>query len=179
VTLDYGASGNGKFAMAESAETWSDWLDKHGGALLLLARRWTSSHADAEDVVQEAFVRFWRSRTTVEQPLAYLYACVRTCALDWQRGRLRRRVRERVTARPELEPLLTSPLEYDERRQAIEAALRSLPEDQATVLVMKIWGGLTFPQIASVLDVSANTAASRYRYALAKLREQLVVESVL
>ena len=75
--------------------------------------------------------------------------------------------------------MLISRLEYDERRRAIEAALRSLPEVQATVLVMKIWGGLTFPQIASVLNIPANTAASRYRYALDKLREQLALESVL
>jgi RNA polymerase sigma-70 factor (ECF subfamily) len=69
-------------------------------------------------------------------------------------------------------------LERDERRNAIAAALRTLPEEQREVLTMKIWGGLTFPQIALALDVSANTAASRYRYALVKLREQLVEESI-
>ena len=50
--------------------------------------------------------------------------------------------------------------------------------DQREVLVMKIWGGLSFPQIAAVLRISANTAASRYRYALAKLREPLAEESI-
>ena len=43
---------------------------------------------------------------------------------------------------------------------------------------MKVWGGLTFPQIADALGVPANTAASRYRYALARLRQQLAEESV-
>ena len=43
---------------------------------------------------------------------------------------------------------------------------------------MKIWGGLTFPQIAEAAGISPNTAASRYRYALAALREQLAEETI-
>ena len=58
-----------------------------------------------------------------------------------------------------------------------ERVIRAIQE-QAEVLVMKIWGGLSFPQIAAALEISANTAASRYRYALAKLREQLAEEPI-
>jgi RNA polymerase sigma-70 factor (ECF subfamily) len=70
-------------------------------------------------------------------------------------------------------------VEQQERRVAIEAALKGLPEKQREVLVMKIWGGLTFPQIAAALEIPAGTAASRYRYALAKLHEQLAEEPIL
>jgi RNA polymerase sigma-70 factor, ECF subfamily len=146
---------------------------------VLLARHWVATHADAEDVVQEAFVRFWRSRASVQEPVAYLYACVKHCALDWQRGRLRRHQREFAAARPEVEALFIAPIEQDERRVAIEAGVCGLPATQAEVLVMKIWGGLSFPQIATALGISANTAASRYRYALARLREQLAAEVIL
>ena len=52
-------------------------------------------------------------------------------------------------------------------------ALWELPEDQREVTILHIWGELTFAQIAEVLSISLNTAASRYRYALAKLREAL------
>jgi RNA polymerase sigma-70 factor (ECF subfamily) len=129
--------------------------------------------------VQEAFVRFWRARERIEEPVAYLYACVKHCALDAQRGRQRRQRREQATAKPEFESLFVGSLEQHERRVAIETALWSLPANQAEVLVMKIWGGLSFPQIAIALEISANTAASRYRYALAKLREQLATEVAL
>jgi RNA polymerase sigma-70 factor (ECF subfamily) len=162
----------------DGGERWSVWLDEHGPALVLLARQWVASRADAEDVVQEAFVRFWRSRERVAEPAAYLYACVKHCALDWLRGRRRQSLREAATARPESEALFAAPLEQDERRAAIEAALVGLPEAQREVLVMKIWGGLSFPQIAAALECSTNTAASRYRYALAKLREQLAEELI-
>jgi RNA polymerase sigma-70 factor (ECF subfamily) len=172
--------------MTTASEAWRVWLDRHGPALVLLARQWVASRSDAEDIVQEGFIRFWRSQTkagtsdqpAVAEPAAYLYACVKRCALDWQRGQARRRRREMVTARSEAEPLLAGSLEQEERRQAIEAALRSLPENQAEVLIMKIWGSLTFPQIAAALKISENTAASRYRYALARLREQLAEEPI-
>ena len=114
-------------------------------------------------------------------PAAYLYTCVKHCALDWLRGRRRREQREEAAARPEAwhdDRLFAVPLEQDERRAAIEAALCLLPEVQREVLVLKIWGGLSFPQIARALDIPANTAASRYRYALARLREHLAEESV-
>ena len=164
--------------MADDPDQWTAWLDRHIAALILFARQWVPRHSDAEDVVQEAFIRFWRSRDRVSEPAAYFYACVKHVALDWQRGRKRRSSREEATARSEAETLFTSPLEQDERREAIEAALRNLPVSQREVLVMRIWGGLSFPQIAAALQVSADTAKSRHRYALAKLREQLAEESI-
>jgi RNA polymerase sigma-70 factor, ECF subfamily len=155
-------------------DDWTDWLARHGAALVLFARQWVPSHADAEDVVQEAFVRFWRTRPDADDPTAYLFACVRSQALDWRRGQSRRTRREAAAARPErTEPLFAPKLEQDERRAALEAAVAVLPAEQREVLVLKIWGGLTFPQIAQALGLSPNTAASRYRYALTKLRGQL------
>jgi RNA polymerase sigma-70 factor (ECF subfamily) len=164
--------------MADGPDQWTDWLDRHGAALVLFARQWVSSRADAEDVVQEGFVHFWRSRHRATDPVAYLYACVRRCILDLRRGRSRQARREKAAARPEAESLFAGALEQDERRAAIDAALRTLPEDQREVLVMKIWGGLSFPRIAEALRIPSNTAASRYRYALARLRGQLAEESI-
>lgn len=164
--------------MAGGTEEWTVWLDQHGAALVLFARQRVPHSADAEDVVQEGFVRFWRSRERATDPLAYLYGCVKHCILDWQRQRNRQSRRERAAARPETERFFISPLEQAELCASVTAALRNLPENQREVLVMKIWGGLSFPQIAEALRISANTAASRYRYALVKLREQLAEESI-
>jgi RNA polymerase sigma-70 factor (ECF subfamily) len=157
---------------------WSDWLDRHGAGLLLFARQWVSSRADAEDAVQEAFVRFWRSRQGVADPAAYLYACVKHCIFDRQREKKRQLQREEAVARFEGESWFSDRPEQDERGAAIDKALQNLPEAQREVLVLKIWGGLTFPQVAEALRISANTAASRYRYALDKLRVLLVEESI-
>ena len=164
--------------MQGGSDQWTNWLDQHGPALVLFARQWASSQADAEDVVQDAFVRFWRARDRVVEPTAYLYACVKHTALDRQRQCKRQARREEAAARPEVETFFASPQDDDERGAAVSAAMRDLPEDQREVLVMKIWGGLSFPQIAEALHIPANTAASRYRYALIRLREQLVEESI-
>ena len=61
----------------------------------------------------------------------------------------------------------------DDSQRALVAALDLLPEEQREVLVMKIWNELTFVEIASALEISQNTAASRYRYALAALKKNL------
>ncbi|HXC99497.1 MAG TPA: sigma-70 family RNA polymerase sigma factor, partial [Verrucomicrobiae bacterium] len=58
-------------------------------------------------------------------------------------------------------------------REMLAQALGELPADQRAVLHLKLWEGLTFEQIAEALDISPNTAASRYRYGLDKLRDRL------
>ena len=55
----------------------------------------------------------------------------------------------------------------------LSAALGELPADQRAVVHLKLWEGLTFEQIAELLGIPLNTAASRYRYGLDKLRERL------
>jgi RNA polymerase sigma-70 factor, ECF subfamily len=157
-------------------DTWKTWFQLHGSRLLLCARQWTRSQADAEDVVQEAFVRFWRhQRNLPGEPMALLVTSVRRAALDLARREGRRTLREE-RANFGAEPptvAFVSPIEGEERRAAIEDALRRLPPEQREVLVLKIWGELTFDQIGAELDLSPNTAASRYRYALATLRHEL------
>lgn len=162
-----------------SPATWSDWYDAHAGVLLMLARRWAANRSDAEDIVQEAFVKFWRTRQSVNNPAAYLYTCVRRAAIDHGRSAGRRRLREQTFARdtPDLSDFEPS-IETDERRAALETALDQLPEEQRDVVTMKLWGGLTFDAIGQAVGVSPNTAASRYRYALQAMKRHLSVETL-
>jgi RNA polymerase sigma-70 factor (ECF subfamily) len=59
---------------------------------------------------------------------------------------------------------------------SLQAALLELPEEQREAVMMRIWSGMTLEEIAVATGVSLNTAASRYRYALEKLRERLKPE---
>ncbi len=157
--------------------SWKDWFDAYGPKLLLCARQWTRSLADAEDVVQEAFVRYWRhQRDLPGDPQALLITSVRRAALDLARRESRRAAREeKADGALEERDGIFDPLpgDGDERRVEIEAALHRLPAEQREVLVLKIWNELTFEQIGEALEIPANTAASRYRYALAALRKEL------
>ncbi|HJT80012.1 MAG TPA: sigma-70 family RNA polymerase sigma factor [Chthoniobacterales bacterium] len=153
-------------------ENWKVCFSEFGPGLVLFARQWVQSIADAEDIVQEAFVRFWRRNHDITNR-ALLYATVRSIALDRIRGDSRRARRE-AAAVSESEQAVEPEFQLEnESQQALVKALDRLPNDQREVLVMKIWNELTFAEIGAALGVSQNTAASRYRYALATLRKTL------
>jgi RNA polymerase sigma-70 factor (ECF subfamily) len=158
--------------LAHDADRWRQVLAEHGPALLLFARQWSASGADAEDAVQNGFVKFWKNRKRARDELAYLYSCVRSAAMDLGKGERRRRALLARRAGPAFE--ISS--DRAEREAAIEAALALLPGDQREAIIMKIWGGLTFAQIGEALGVSMNTVASRYRYALVRLHAELSAE---
>jgi RNA polymerase sigma-70 factor (ECF subfamily) len=152
-------------------DDWQTWLRQHRAALFLMARQYLRTREEAEDAVQDGFIRFWKRKERAEDRVAYLFACVRSAALDQRRARLSRAAHDPPTG-----PLFATPKEGAERRERVEAAVAELSEDQREVLVMKIWGGLTFAQIAAALEIPMNTAASRYRYALEKLESLLAKE---
>ena len=153
-----------------SHEDWKVCFSEFAPGLLLFARQWVRSPADAEDIVQEAFVKFWRRNHRVDNR-ALLYATVRSIALDLIR-RDSRRARREAEAFSDSEQSFQPQFETgDESRQALAAAIDRLPHEQREVLVMKIWNELTFAEIAAALEISNNTAASRYRYALSALKK--------
>ena len=122
--------------------------------------------------MQEAFVRIWRLYGhTGEVAPGLVYRAIRRLAIDWARSIDRRVIREQKTY--ELSPLSSSfeyNLENEERQQALLRSVDRLPMEQKEVLTLKIWSELTFDEIARTLDLSLNTVASRYRYALLKLK---------
>src|SRR5215510_7196499 len=155
-----------------SHEDWKSCFSEIGPGLLLFARQWTRSAADAEDIVQEAFVKFWRRNHQINNR-ALLYATVRSIALVFIR-RDKRRARREATAFAEADPTVEPQCAWgDEAQSALAAAVSCLPHEQREVLVLKIWNELSFSGIAGALGISQNTAASRYRYALANLKKNL------
>lgn len=150
---------------------WNGFINKNLASFVLYARQWLPNKQDAEDAVQEAFIRFWNSSVrNSENPLPYLYKAIRWTAIDM----LRNRIRKKETVFQDLELNNTgffSSTEIDEQsRIKIEKFISMLPPEQREVLTMKIWGNLTFKEIAEIQGVSQNTAASRYRYAINTLK---------
>jgi RNA polymerase sigma-70 factor (ECF subfamily) len=155
-------------------EAYAALYDQFGAVLFRVARTLLGSCQDAEDAVQEVFVGLVRARQSlgnVANLRAYLFSSLRRAAarLDSERnGRLTVRFAEigDIAA-----PIGCSRV-TDEAVQ-LELALHGLPFEQREVVALKIDGGLTFAEIGAELGVSVNTAASRYRYALEKLRAAL------
>ena len=140
---------------------------QHGAALVLFGNTIAGERSMAQDAVQQVFLRLIETDSIrrASDPAAYLFASVRNQLLNQMR------VRERSL------PLDPDAAWFDppERDYAAEANLRrALAEvalDQSQVIVLHIWGELTFSQIGDVLSINANTAASRYRYGIETLRE--------
>lgn len=147
--------------------------DAHGAALAAFALNLTRSEADARDVVQEIFCRLARGPSLLDKahnPRAFLFTMVYRMVVDLHR---RQEVRERHAT--EVAELFAPAPDPDEThfREAVADAMAVLPTDQRAVIHLKLWEGLTFEQIAGTLGISPNTAASRYRYGLDKLRTLL------
>ncbi len=141
--------------------------DQHSRAVfhLLLARG--LSRDEANDLLGEVFLALADRgpRTAeIEDLRAYLFAVAR--------NKLARRIRLARDDAPL--DLVDLPAAGDEAEAvAIRDTLGSLPPEQREVVVLKVWHGLTFAEIGAALDIPDNTAASRYRYALQKLRREL------
>ncbi|MCR5183199.1 MAG: sigma-70 family RNA polymerase sigma factor [Opitutales bacterium] len=157
----------------ESEEDWRVWMRANGHRMLLCARQWTKSMEDAEDVLQEAFVRYWKhQRHLGGNPDALILTSIRRAAIDLGRSRQRRAAREQAAFENADQVEWFEPKDFA-KTALIESALKRLPEEQREVVVMKIWGSLKFSEIAEALSVSLSTVTSRYRYALTTLKKDL------
>lgn len=158
-------------------ETGKEFFAQNGAKLLLCARQWTRTSADAEDVLQEAFLRYWRhQRHLPGNPMALIITSIRRAAYDLARRDSRRAAREQISFLENETVTWFEPSDAAET-QLLQKAVERLPEEQRRVVALKIWGELTFAQIAEQLDCSQNTVASRYRYALARLKEILTEQT--
>ena len=151
--------------------------DAHAAALYALALNLTRNEADARDLLQDAFVKVARhpeSLRDVREERAFLLRLVHNAAIDlFRRRQTRTAVADAFAQEP---PTVFAPTaDPDEQafRSALTDALAELPADQRTVVHLKLWEGLTFEAIAEGLGIPLNTAASRYRYGLDKLRHRL------
>ncbi len=157
-----------------SAPALSGLYDLTAQRLVRYATTITRNQHDGEDAVQTALVRVAlepEKLSSADQPWGYLLGMVRNESLVI----LRRKKRWSLVGN--LTDLLTrrvvDAVELEDEHRAVWAAMRTLPAEQSEVVVLKIWEEMTFAQIASVLEITPSTAASRYRYAIEKLAEKL------
>jgi RNA polymerase sigma-70 factor (ECF subfamily) len=150
---------------------WEGHAEELHAFLLAMLR----SRHDAEDALQEVFVQVARKRTRVARARnvrAYLYRMARNAAVSLMRKRTRR-----TTAALALEDRWLAPVDGPGpdrgRGEALIEALARLPDAQRVVIVMKVYREMTFAEIAESLGISTNTAASRYRYGVEKLRNSM------
>jgi len=159
------------------SDKWREWIVENQDKWYLYARQQSRSEADAQDILQESVLAIWHQTTSSRSPelphTGAVFTAIRYRAMNFGRASDRRQRRQE-----EYSFLLweqqTDENRYggDEQKLLLEA-LRGLPEAQAETVTLKIWGGLTFQEIANICDCSINTITARYRQALLKLQKEL------
>lgn len=169
--------------MSEPGADIERLYDAHATKLFAFVLNLTRSEADTKDILQQIFCNLARDPNIMpglRNPGAFLAKMAYRLVIDQHR---RREVRERHAADTDHVEVFVRSADPDEAafRQALADAMATLPEEQRAVLHLKLWEDFTFEQIAEVLDIPANTAASRYRYGLDKLRSRLrpIYEEIL
>jgi RNA polymerase sigma-70 factor (ECF subfamily) len=166
-------------------QTFRRAFDEHHRAVYTAAFRIVNDPSQAQDVVQDVFLRLWRRPGSFDASRGdlgtYLRLLGRSRALDlWREGQVRGRAADRLkvvtgTDEPRVDDHPGILAERDHERAEIREALGKLPEAQREAIVLAYWGGLTADQIARRAHVPLGTAKSRIRLGLARLRDEFPV----
>lgn len=160
-------------AAGQDGHFWACTYLEHREALLAYALALTGGLHQAHDLIQDVLLRLVRERPSVSEPRAFLLRCLRNAAAD-----VRRRRRLPVAAGDEAAlPFLAEPSGGGcDLASALRLALAGLPAAQLEVIVLKVYGELTFQQIAGILERPIGTIASSYARGLDALRARLMSE---
>lgn len=147
--------------------------DRYGEKLYHYLVLRLGSCENAEDVLQETFYRFARYSVRwkkVKNPKAFVFKAARNEANRF----LKRQIAQQKTMsmNPNHINAIASIIQGpDQKSEGLLAdALAGLPDDQREIVILKVFEGMTFKETARICGLSVNTAASRYRYGLSKLR---------
>lgn len=158
-----------------AAPSLPELYDAHAAGLFHYFASFTREEADAKDLLQDFFIKLARQTIppSISNMRAWLLRLAHHHAIDWlRRHRVRRRVEDESQALVDMFAPQDDP-DQEALARCLTHALSSLPLEQRSVAQLKLWDGLTFEEIAEVQGIPLNTAASRYRYALEKLRSEL------
>lgn len=151
-------------------EQLAEWIDKWQEQLFRYAFYRVGNRSDAEDVVQDAFLKIASTTTPISNPKAYLFRIVSNGCVDSLRQKsLLQPLQERIPTTSYSEEM-----EAQEEFKRIERLLSRLPEQQSEVIRLHIHAGLKFTEIAETLEQPVTTIKSRFTSGIEKLKQQFI-----
>lgn len=165
-----------KRAVAGDMYAFRQLVEKHQGFAFSLSYRFVGCESDAEDIVQEAFVRLWKNlpRYRYEVKLTtWLYKIIINLCLDFLKSRevKRRKTTENLNNAKEFTDLITpqQELENSELRTAIIRLAEKLTPKQRAVFVLRDLEDLPMQDISDILSMSRGNVKSNLYYARLKM----------
>lgn len=151
-----------------------DVMQRHGPAVLGMARRVAVDAAVAEEVAQDVFLTLWRKPEAFDRNRgglkSFLLVMARNKAVDAVR---KQETHDRALRKVEPDPEASSPTDLADEREGLERALRELSHRQREALVLAYYGGLSYREVAVRLGIPEGTAKTRLHDGLRKLRRIL------
>jgi RNA polymerase sigma-70 factor (ECF subfamily) len=174
-----------ELARAGDSDGFRILVERHSRSLFGLAYRMTGNEFDAEDVVQETFMRAFKQLDRYESRSSFstwLYRIASNYALDLLRARKRQEDRRLVSTDEDTEvldgiagtdPLQDRLLHNTQVKQKLKSVLGELSEQERTAFVLRHYEGLSIEQIGSILNVGQSATKNSIFRAVRKLREAL------
>lgn len=155
--------------------SFSQLMERHQRGLLRLSLRFTREQSQAEDIVQESFIKAYQKIAMFEGRSSFK-SWLYQIAVNTARNRLRSRHHETVSI-DELSLGVSAGAEMElvqmDVRKIIRAEVENLPERQKMALKLRIFEDLSFKEIADIMACPYDTAKANYRHALMKLKSNL------
>jgi RNA polymerase sigma-70 factor (ECF subfamily) len=152
-------------------------LRRYANPLLTFLVRMTSNYHQSEELFQEVFLAVWTSRERYEFPRSFrnwLFGiAANKCHAEFRNRRPEEVTLRRLELEHAAETFPADRLIAAETWEQVEQTLDELPLQQRTVVVMRIWNGLSFERIAEVMNITEGTARSHLCHALKTLRGRL------
>lgn len=159
-------------------EAFSVLYDRHGRSAYSLAYRMMGERQAAEDLVQDVFLRLWRSTASYRADRGsvrtWILTIVHNRGVDQIRSSSsRRRTQDKVEASAEVSQPSEAFAETwkNSRRDEVREALKTLPPDQLKILEMAYFSGYTHVEIAEMMDLPLGTVKGRMRLGLKKIKD--------
>jgi len=156
---------------AISQKQLAEWYEAHGRELMLYARQWNLDQ-QAEDMVQDAFIKLLKQRRCPDNVRAWLFRVVRNASISRVR-----RLQQRRQARHKFGHRET--LWFESRRddlidaRLVQDLLQTLPSHLREIVLLRIWGQMSFKEVAQVVNKSIPWIHHDYKTALEMIRKNL------
>ena len=156
---------------AISQKQLTEWYEAHGTELMLYARQWGPDQ-QAEDIVQDAFIKLLKQRRCPDNVRAWLFRVVRNASISIVRRLQLRLQAERKLLHREVMWFESRPDDLIDARLA-QDILQTLPSHLCEIVLLRIWGQMSLKEIAQVMNKSIPWIHNEYKTALEMIRKKL------
>lgn len=156
---------------AISSRQLAQWYEAHGAELMLYDRQWNADQ-QAEDVVQDAFIRLFKQRKCPDNVRAWLFRVVRNCSISGTRHLKLRKQAARQIAHSEDQWFESRRDDLIDAR-LVQDLLQTLPSDLREIVLLRIWGQMSLKEISQIVNKSIPWVHHGYKEALETIRKKL------